>query len=468
MKIRHKIALWVASAGFLTSLVFSLFVFFEMNEQTVDMMDSQLKTIANEVAGQLNAMQAPLEHTTGKSLLIFSKHTWIKVFDKNLHVVYQSDLTRIVDLPLNKNKKGSYTVSANIPRDRIYLDQDDEDDVTFKILVVKAQINGESCLIHVAKPMEDIEEEIIDAYTTVGIGLFCSTLLLVFISYAMAGRILKPLSDINLLAREIDENTLEKRIPAGKSHDELYELVTHLNHMFDRLQFSFVRQKQLLADASHELKSPLAMLRLFFEEAAQHPDLPEPFYNQLNTQEQHVLRMDRLVKALLELSVLEIKASLVSTPFDLTDMIRSVLDDFKPIMEKAGIHLETNLPDHLPFRGDKDRFRRALINILDNAITYNVDHGQIKIILTNDDNRIRLSLSNTGPGIPQSDLPRVFDQFYRVEKSRSAAHGGAGLGLSIVREIIRLHKGDVTMESIPGKWTCVNIILPLNDGKTEP
>lgn len=462
MKIRHKIALWVASAGFLTSLVFSLFVFFEMNEQTLDMMDSQLKTMADEVAGQLNATQTPSKHTAENSLLIFSKHAWIKVFDQNLHVVYQSALTRIVDLPLYKNKKSSYTISANIPRDRIFLDQDDENEVTFKILVVKKQINGESCLIHVAKPIEDIEEELLDAYTTVGIGLFLSTLLLVFLSYAMAGRILKPLSDINRLAREIDENTLEKRIPTGKSHDELHELVTHLNHMFDRLQFSFVRQKQLLADASHELKSPLAMLRFFFEEASQHQNLPEPFYNQLNTQEQNVLRMDRLVRALLELSVLEIKASLVSETFDLIDMIRSIIGDFKPIMEKADIRLETDLPDNLAFRGDKDRLRRALINVLDNAITYNVAHGRIQIFLTNKENMIILSLSNTGPGIPQSDLPRVFDQFYRVEKSRSTAHGGAGLGLSIVREIVRLHKGSVTIDSLTNQWTRVKIILPLH------
>ena len=463
MKIRHKIALWVASAGFLTSLVFSLFVFYEMGEQTLDMMDSQLKTMADEVAGQLNATQTPSGHTAGNSLLIFSKHAWVKVFDKNLHVVYQSGLTRIVDLPFYRNKKGSYSVSAFVPRDRVFLDQDDEDEVTFKVLVVKRTIAGEPCMVHVAKPIEDIEEEIIDAYTTVGIGLFLSTLLLVFLSYAMAGRILKPLSDINRLAREIDENTLEKRIPPGKSHDELHELVTHLNHMFDRLQFSFVRQKQLLADASHELKSPLAMLRFFFEEASQHPDLPEPFYNQLNTQEQNVLRMDRLVRALLELSVLEIKASLVSESFDLTDMIRSILCDFKPIMEKDDIRLGTNLPDNLAFRGDKDRIRRALINVLDNAITYNVAHGRIQMIITSEENMIILSLSNTGPGIPQSDIPRVFDQFYRVEKSRSTAHGGAGLGLSIVREIVRLHKGTVTIHSLPNQWTRVKIILPLHN-----
>lgn len=468
MKIRHKIALWVAGAGLLTSLVFSLVVFWEMDEQTTDMMDSQLKTMADEVAGQLNTIQQPLGDTVANLLLISSKRYWIKVFDKDLHVIYQSGLSRIVDLPLYTHKNGSYTVSAHIPRNRMFLSQDDEDDVTFKILAVKKQIAGEPCLIHVAKPMEDLMEETIDVYTTVGIGLFFSTLLLVFISYAMAGRILKPLSDINLLAREIGENTLDKRIPTGKSHDELHELVTHLNHMFDRLQFSFVRQKQLLADASHELKSPLAMLRLFFEEASQYPDLPEPFYDQLNTQEHHVLRMDRLVRALLELSVLEIKASLVSAPFDLADMIRSVLDDFKPIMDKADIRLETDLPGNLAFWGDKDRLRRALINVLDNAITYNVDHGWIKIILVNENNRVHLSLTNTGAGIPQSDLPRVFDQFYRVEKSRSAAHGGAGLGLSIVKEIIRLHKGDVTMESIPGEWTCVNIILPQQDGKKEP
>ena len=355
--------------------------------------------------------------------------------------------------------------SVHIPRDRIFLHQDDEDEVTFKVITIKKQIAGESYLIHVAKPMEDIEEEIIDVSEAIGIGLVLSTIVLVFVSYALSGRILKPVADIARLAREIDEDTLEKRIPTSKSRDELHELTTHLNHMFDRLQFSFTRQKRLLADASHELKSPIAMLRFFFEEAALQPDLPESFYHRLNTQEQHVLRMDRLVRTLLELSVLEIKAAIISEPFDFADLIRSLVDDFAPIIGKAGIRLETELPHDLTLWGDKDRLRRALINILDNAVTYNVDQGVIQLTVVNENHQIHLSLTNTGPGIPGEDLSKVFEQFYRVEKSRSSSHGGAGLGLSIVREIIRLHKGTVTIDSTPGQWTRVDIILPQHNSR---
>ena len=111
-------------------------------------------------------------------------------------------------------------------------------------------------LIQIAKPVENLEEETFDLLTAIGIGLAVSTVLLAGLSYVLAGRIVKPIAAINRIARDINENTLEKRIPLGKSRDEIQELAGCLNQMFDRLQYSFARQKRFIADASHELKSP--------------------------------------------------------------------------------------------------------------------------------------------------------------------------------------------------------------------
>jgi signal transduction histidine kinase len=234
--------------------------------------------------------------------------------------------------------------------------------------------------------------------------------------------------------------------------------------MFDRLQYSFAKQKQLLANASHELKSPVAMLRLFFDEAAQRQDLPEVFQHQVISQGEHVLRMDRLVKNLLELSVLELKDSLTPEEFNLTDLVQSVLEDFSLILTEAKIRLDVDLPENLNMIGDKDKIRRMLINIMDNAVKYNVENGEIKFQAIERAAFIHLSLNNTGPGIPKDDLEKVFEQFYRVEKSRSLRYGGAGLGLSIVKEIVRLHHGKVSLESEAGAWTRITITLPQHPG----
>jgi len=465
MKIRHRITLWVAGAGLSASLVFSLVIFLVMRNQPLDVMDSQLKAAAASMADQLPRVKGPWanERTV---LLVSPRHYWIKVYDMNLRPAYRSDLTEIVDLPLYRDKgEEGYMVSVHIPRQRIDLQQDDEDNVVFRTRVIKEDIAGSPYLIQIARPMEDLEEKNLDLLTAISISLAVSTALLIGSSYFLAGRIVEPIAVINRLARDINENTLDKRIPPGRSQDELHELASRLNEMFDRLQLSFDRQKQFVADASHELKSPIAMLRLFFDEAMQRQDLPEAFREHLDRQGHNVLRMGRLVRTLLELSALEIRRSVSMEPFDLVDLTHSVTADFAPLMEKENIRLETKMPDLLELWGDKEMLRRAFINILDNAVKYTNEAGHIGLTVIEVQGRVHFGLRNTGPGISKEDLPSVFDQFYRVDKSRSTKYGGAGLGLAIVKQIVRLHHGTILIDSVEGAWTRVDVYLPKHYGE---
>jgi two-component system OmpR family sensor kinase len=459
VRIRHKIALWVTGAGLITSLAFSLVVFLEMKEQPYKMLDSELETTVGVLIGLLDQNQKPHDMVQAKIRSILGNSYWIKVYDQNRHLVYQSDLATFVDIALHNGKGQGYTVRTHIPRDRIYLHQDRRDEVTFRVKEIGAVSAGVSYLVQIAKPMEELDEELSDLALALGFGMAASTALLVILSYIVAGRIVKPISLINRLSKEINEKTLEKRIPLGKSRDELYELSSSLNRMFDRLQYSFIKQKQFLASASHELKNPTAMLRLFFDQSVQRQDLPDSFQQQLITQGTIVLRMERLIKTLLELSVLELKDSLEIEEFNLTALLRSVLEDFSPIIAERDIRLQVNLPENLRIHGDKDMVRRMAINILDNAVKYNFEKGEIKLEAREEKGSVRLSLFNTGPGIPKEELGKVFEQFFRVEKSRSLQYGGSGLGLSIVREIARLHGGTAAMESEPGSWARIVIIL---------
>jgi two-component system, OmpR family, sensor kinase len=462
MKIRHKITLWVAGAGLLTSLAFTLVVFFEMREQPLEILDSQLESTAVALAKRLASDSKPFEVDRSTALFIPGQLYWIKVFDANLNPVYHSDLAALVELPFYRDRgDDGYTASAHIPRGSFALNQNEKDQVAFRVRVIKAEIAGTPCLIQIARPMEKLEEELSGLLAALGIGLTVSTLMLVIVSYVFAGRIVRPVAAISRLTREINEKTLEKRIPLGPNHDELYELSVSLNRMFDRLQYSFARQRQFLADASHELKSPVAMLRLFFEEAAQHQELPEALQDQLSTQVHHVLRMDRLIKTLLELSVLELKESLALESFSLTDLVRSVLEDFSPFMSDAGIRLTVRMPERLDMRGDKDKIRRLLINIVDNAVKYNQANGEVRLEAREKDGAVHLALTNSSPGIPKDAREKVFEHFYRVEKSRSPEYGGAGPGLAIVKQIVRLHHGRVSIDSVSGEWTRIDIILPV-------
>jgi len=461
MTIRKKIALWITGAGVLVSLVFSLVIFLEMLEQPYEIIDRDLKATARTVVRMIADHQNHGAAFTPDILPLIGGRYWFKVYAENGNPVYQSYLTRFVNLPIRVRKSG-YTVSTHIPRERIELGQDPRDEVTFRVRVVRVDQNGTPYRVHIGMPMEKFQEETADLLIAIGIALAVSLLFLVLVSYLVAGRILKPVGTINSLAREINEKTLDRRIPVGESIDELSALSETLNRMFDRLQHSFSRQKQFIADASHELKTPITLLRLFAEESMHRQDLSESFRQRLIKLSATIFRMDRLVKNLLDLSALEHEDKLELSDFSLSEVVKTVMDEFYDLILAKKIHFKANLSKTLRVRADREKLRRVLVNILDNAVKYNRKGGEIILDVSETDGTINISLTNTGPGIPESDLARVFEQFYRVEKSRSLKLGGAGLGLTIVRRIVELHGGRVAIESKPGAWTTITVYLPKN------
>ena len=459
MKIRYKITLWIAAAGVLASLIFSVFVFWEMAEQPYRLIDKDLENMAGAVVRLVETTTTQSNDSAQKDSLFDTGLYWIKVYDDHMNVLYQSKLTRYTDLPF-KHTNQPYMVEKIIPRERINLDQDSKNEVAFRIKTFNNRLLNQPCKVMVGIPIEKIEEEISDLVQDIAIGLSITTLLLIALSYYIAGKILTPIKVINKMARDISDRSLDQRIPLGKSNDELYELSESLNHMFDRLQYSFAMQKQFIADASHELKSPITLLSLFMEDAIHLKELPEKFRLRLIRQYDILQRIRRLVKNLLDLSALKIKERMDFEELNLSELAKSVHEDFVEMLEARHIDVEIHIPEDLRIMGCRDSLHRVLINLVDNAIKYNVDAGKIEITAKAKHDNVYLSFFNTGKGIPKKDIGRVFEQFYRVEKSRSSQYGGSGLGLTIVKRIIELHRGNVTIESEPEAWTRVNINLP--------
>jgi signal transduction histidine kinase len=170
--------------------------------------------------------------------------------------------------------------------------------------------------------------------------------------------------------------------------------------------------------------------------------------------------MERLVKDLLNLSSLETLSSIDPKPVQISELLSALAGEYKFLADSRDIKIDIRLPNGLAIQGDEQKLHRALSNILDNAIKYNVDGGQIALRGDLSSAGLTVTVANTGPGVAEADIPRVFDQFYRVEKFRSIEHGGSGLGLSIVKRIVELHGGNVTFESEQGGWTQVTVSLP--------
>jgi len=460
VKIRYKITLWIAGAGVLASFVFSVFVLWEMAEQPYRLIDQDLETMAGTVVRFVETTAAQSKDAVRKDFPFDTGQYWIKIFDSRLNVLYRSELTRYTDLPL-RDENRPYMVERIIPLEGINLDQDSKNEVAFRVKTFNNRLRDQPCKVLIGKPVEKLEEEITDLARDIAIGLSATTLFLIVLSYYIAGKILTPITAINRMARNINDRSLDQRIPLGKSKDELYELSESLNHMFDRLQYSFAMQKQFIADASHELKSPITLLSLFMEDAIHLKELPETFRFRLIRQNDILQRMRRLVKNLLDLSALEIKESMDFKELNLFELAKSVQEDFVEVSAARHIDLVIHIAEGLRIMGERDSLQRVLINLVENAIKYNVDGGKIDITAEAKQDKVYLSVFNTGSGIPEEDIHRVFEQFYRVEKSRSAQYGGSGLGLTIVKRIIELHRGNIAIESEPEAWTRVNIFLPI-------
>jgi len=269
------------------------------------------------------------------------------------------------------------------------------------------------------------------------------------------------------LAQNISEKNLDQRISTNEGKDEFSELARTINRMLDRLQHSFVRQRAFLFDTSHELKTPLTTMRLAVDEICTSDIEKYPVYikdNLLRLNNQ-VLRMERLVKDLLNLSSLETMTSIDPKPVQLNQLLSSLAEVYRFLADARHITMEVKLHHQLVIHGDGEKLRRAFSNILDNAVKYNVEGGRIELTCDQSSTGPAVTITNTGPGVAETEIPMVFDQFYRTEKSRSIEHGGFGLGLAIVKRIIELHKGKIEFESRQGGWTRVTVRLPRHHEK---
>ena len=474
MTVRQKITILITMTGFLSSLLFSGVVFWEMLEQPYRIMDAEL---ASEALFAVRAMfddQGAQEKDGTQSANTGSMATrqryWLRIYDSRAdQPVYQSQTAQWIRIP-EPEPGASASVRVVVPPEAELPGYETGDKVPFRVRCFSVSANAGEIRVCVGLPMEKLDEEIRETVNGVIAGLVFSVLLLLCTSYFVAGLILRPVRVMNDQARDITEKRLHRRIPMRSGQDEFCELAGTLNKVFDRLQYAFTRQEQLLADASHELKTPLTLMRVTLDQLSSGQQekasgLPPQDLARLTHQ---VLQMDRLVKNLLDLSSLEIRGGTRSERVDVSALLNTLIDDYRLLADIRGISIVADLPEGMVMPGDKVKMHRAFSNILDNAIKYNVAGGRVEVAGHRSAFQLRIGVNNTGPGVPEVALPRVFEPFYRVEQSRSSKFGGSGLGLAIVKRIVELHGGHVTLESEEGNWTRVEVSLPLpgNPGPT--
>jgi heavy metal sensor kinase len=272
---------------------------------------------------------------------------------------------------------------------------------------------------------------------------------------------LQPLHEVASAAEHINAKALNQRLPEASAQDEVGRLVQVLNHAFDRLERSFDQATRFSSDASHELKTPLTIMRGEIE-AALKTELRDPGVEiLLDGLLAETQRLCDIVEKLLLLSRADAgELTLATEILDFSSICRELVEDAQILAGPKRISTEFEIAPEVKVLADELYLRRVLLNLLDNAIKYNVAGGSLSISLTTSHLTAQLRISNTGLGIMKEDESRVFERFYRGDPSHSSEISGSGLGLSICREIVAAHGGQMWLEqSLPG-WTAFTVSLP--------
>ena len=282
----------------------------------------------------------------------------------------------------------------------------------------------------------------------------------------MAGRVLKPIEEINITAKKINAENLARRLEIKNPDDELGKLQQTLNSMFDRLEKAFLIQKRFTADASHELRTPLTILKGEMEIALKKERDIEEYKEVLESGLEEVDRLTTIVKDLLFLAKAdEGKTTLNLEKTNIEKICREVLSQLKPLAKEKKIHLEFKSDEKdITIDADQDKIKQLLFNLLENGIKYNKEMGKVKLSLKREENHLEIKVEDSGIGISEKDLSHIFERFYRVDKARSREIGGSGLGLSIVKWIIDCHGGEISVDSKKGHGTIFIIKLPASPG----
>ncbi|MFY9403630.1 MAG: HAMP domain-containing sensor histidine kinase, partial [Defluviitoga tunisiensis] len=246
-----------------------------------------------------------------------------------------------------------------------------------------------------------------------------------------------------------------------QSEDELGRLASTLNQMISRLERAFEQQKQFTADVSHDLRTPLSIIQAETSLTLKKDRSIEEYKKSLQLIQEEVLYMSSIIDKLLFLARSDSKSQYYNiTSLDLKDLLEELIQKMKPLFQEKKLNLYYELTEGVQIRGDKEKLKEAILNILDNSLKY-TKSGKVTISLYKKENKAVICISDTGPGIPEKDLPLIFDRFYRVDKARSNSEQSTGLGLAIVKEIIEVHNGQIEVKSKEGEGTTFYIILPI-------
>jgi two-component system, OmpR family, sensor kinase len=315
-------------------------------------------------------------------------------------------------------------------------------------------------LVLVGRDLADVRDTVRTFATTAALGGLAALLVSLAGGWFLVGRALAPIGRINRAAADMAAGNLDARIAVERTENELEHVAQALNGAFDRLHRALDSQQRFTADASHELRTPLATIGAETEWALSRPRSADEYRESLATCRRATERMARLVERLLTLARADHETiELERAPVGLEPLVQEAVSLVQPLAVRRGITIETRL-DSARVSGDRDCLTELVTNLCSNAVEYNREGGHVTVEVWPEGPDACMRVRDSGVGISEEDLPRIFERFYRTDKVRDRRTGGAGLGLAIAKWIVDAHGGRITCRSTLGEGTEMLVRLP--------
>ncbi len=287
------------------------------------------------------------------------------------------------------------------------------------------------------------------------------SILAVILSFIYSGTFTRRITNILDAIESVREGEYSYRIDV-RGHDELAKLSAEFNSLTDRLQSTEEIRRRFVADASHELKTPLAAIRLLSDSILESDNIDiETVKDFVSDIRDETERLGRTTAQLLDLTKLDNNIVTVRSSVDCSKVAERVVRALKPIADEKNVDIVCKLKEDCCILATEDELYQIIFNLAENAIKYNVEGGEVTVEVAKDNDHVMIAVSDTGVGIPAQDLPYIFDRFYRVDKSRDREGGGSGLGLSIVKSTAEKHGGEVEAVRLDSGGMCFKVTFPI-------
>jgi heavy metal sensor kinase len=458
LSIGVRLTLWYLAIFALAQVIFGAGMWFILRHNLYDIVDDGLESQVDDLKSFLGAQKkdatlAKISEEVEETYAIEHSGNYLQIYAENGELIYQSSFLQSHQLALAPPEN----IDRPIFRRRWFEHR------PFRFMLLKLNVNGHTYTVEMGAPADDAVEtlSLFRSYLL----MFAPLLLLVAAGggYWLSRRALSPVDALVRTARDIGGTNLNSRLQKLETGDELQRLSDTLNEMLGRIETAFLRITEFTADASHELRTPVSLIRTEAELALRRSRGEAEYKEALR----HILLESERTTALIEqlLSVARAdsgRETLHMQPVDLRQTLRSVVDGWQQVATLRSLQFSASIATNdSVVMGDEAALRRVADILLDNALKYTPSPGSVKLTLEQKGESAIIAVQDSGLGIAEEDQPKIFERFYRVDKARSREQGGAGLGLAIAQWIVSQHHGSIVVESRPGQGATFRVELPM-------